>query len=276
MPLLFNTLLDQFEIDLASVLLVRHQEHRSGGRGPYDLWRDDQPLFETYQSRQSMAKRPTFSKATLWASFVATPQSETLFAGLYASRYGGELKEDCPHPLGGVEKAGEVDFYEQSRDPRLAEFEGRLAIDWGAGFRQWTQWAEKQNKPIIELRRAFKEPDFPGFTKFIRPLSQVSALPPGWIEVLKNAKGVYLLTCPRTKEQYVGSAYGVDGFWGRWVVYAANSHGGNVELKSREASDYQVSILEVAGSSATDAEIIQTEALWKEKLQSREMGLNRN
>lgn len=275
MPLLFNTLLDQFEIDPAAVLLVRHQEHRSGGRGPYNLWRDDRPMFEAYQSRQGIAKRPIFSRAKFWASFVATPQSETLFTGLYASRYGGELKEDCPHPLGGVDKVGEVDCYEQSRDPRMMEFEGRLVIDWGTGFRQWTQWAENRNKPIIELRRAFREPDFPGFTQFIQLLSQVTVLPPGWVEVLKNSRGVYLLTCPRTKEQYVGSAYGADGFWGRWIVYAANSHGGNVGLKSREVSDYQVSILEVAGSNATQNDIVQAEEHWKRKLQSREMGLNR-
>jgi hypothetical protein len=233
-------------------------------------------LFDEYQSRQGIQKHPTFSKAKFWASFVATPQSESLFTGLYASRYGKELEEDCQHPLGGVEKAGEVDCYEQSRDQRFIEFEGRLMIDWGAGFRQWTQWADNQNKPILELRREFKEPDFPGFTRFVMSLSKVPALPPSWIAVLKSAKGVYLLTCPKTKEQYVGSASGTDGFWGRWMVYAANSHGGNIQLKSREPSDYQVSILEVAGGNATDAEIIQAEDLWKQKLQSREMGLNRN
>ncbi len=197
-----------------------------------------------------------------------TPQSETLFVGLYASCYGSELKEDCPHPLGGIEKAGKVDCYEQSRDLRFIEFEGRLIIDWGAGFKQWTQWAENQNKPILELRRVFKEPDFPGFTRLITSLSKVAGLPLAWVEVLKNAEGVYLLTCPRTKEQYVGSAYGDDGFWARWMEYVANKHGGNLSLKSREPSDYQVSILEVAGSNATKSEIIQAEELWKVKLQS--------
>ncbi|WP_410001986.1 hypothetical protein [Rubinisphaera sp. JC750] len=53
-------------------------------------------------------------------------------------------------------------------------------------------------------------------------------------------------------------------------------HGGNVELKVRDPSDYQVSILEVAGSAATTEEILSLESLWKQKLQSREMGLNRN
>ncbi|MHB1287512.1 MAG: GIY-YIG nuclease family protein [Leptospirales bacterium] len=84
------------------------------------------------------------------------------------------------------------------------------------------------------------------------------------------------ITCPRTKEQYVGSAYGEQGFWYRWMDYIANNHAGNVALKSREPSDYQVSILEVAGSPATMAAILKMETLWKSKLQSQEMGLNRN
>ena len=39
-----------------------------------------------------------------------------------------------------------------------------------------------------------------------------------------------------------------------------------------DPSDYQVSILEVAGSAATVEAILSMETLWKRKLQSREMG----
>jgi hypothetical protein len=87
---------------------------------------------------------------------------------------------------------------------------------------------------------------------------------------------VYLLTCPKTKEQYVGAAYGDGGFWARWQDYIQTGHGGNVALKSHDPSDYQVSILEVAGTASSDTDILKMEGLWKLKLQSREMGLNRN
>jgi hypothetical protein len=60
------------------------------------------------------------------------------------------------------------------------------------------------------------------------------------------------------------------------MVYVANGHGGNVALKSRELSDYRVSIPEVAGSSASEDDILKMESRWKAKLQSVEMGLNRN
>ncbi len=65
-------------------------------------------------------------------------------------------------------------------------------------------------------------------------------------------------------------------FLGRWLAYVRDGHDGNVGLKSRDPSDYQVPILEVCGSALTTDDIIRTEALWKDKLQSREMGLNRN
>lgn len=96
------------------------------------------------------------------------------------------------------------------------------------------------------------------------------------VAVLSASRGIHLLTCPKTREQYVGSGAGGGGFYGRWLSYAQDGHGGNVALKSRDPSDYQVSILEVAGSSATLHEIMALEILWKRKLQSRDTGLNKN
>lgn len=48
------------------------------------------------------------------------------------------------------------------------------------------------------------------------------------------------------------------------------------QLKSRGPSDHRVSILEVAGSAASASDILPMEGVWKKKLRSREMGLNRN
>jgi hypothetical protein len=60
------------------------------------------------------------------------------------------------------------------------------------------------------------------------------------------------------------------------MEYVRTGHGGNVALKSREYSDYQVSILEVAGSASNVDDILDMESRWKKKLQSRDMGLNKN
>jgi GIY-YIG catalytic domain len=279
MPLLFNTLLDQAQISsLGEVRLLRHQDPRRSdrGRSPYELWRDDRPAFERYQEYQSFKNRNRL-KASYWASFVVTPVGETLLAGFYACRYLGINKEDRPWPNNAqrTDPAGTCDIYELTPDDRLNDLAGRLVIEWGDGERTWIQRADNQNKMVLEIRTVFREPDFPGFADFIAPLSKIETLPRDWITALRSSRGIYLLTCPKTKEQYVGKASGDDGFYGRWSDYVRDGHGGNVGLKSRDPSDYQVSILQVAGDAET-FEIDAMETRWKQKLQSREMGLNRN
>jgi hypothetical protein len=172
----------------------------------------------------------------------------------------------------------ELDIYQYERVSAFDHLVGRLRVDWGKGARTWAQRADSHsgNKPIIELLKEFREPEFPGFTCFVGNLGGLPSLPSSWSTALSAARGVYLLTCPRTREQYVGSACGIGGFWGRWQDYVATGHGGNVALKSRDPSDYQISILEVAGSAASVDDILAMERQWKIKLQSLEMGLNRN
>jgi hypothetical protein len=75
-------------------------------------------------------------------------------------------------------------------------------------------------------------------------------------------------------KQYVGSAVGAEGFWGRWMEYARDGHGGNLGMKDTADDDYQVSILEVASSSATEPDIVRLEHLWMMKLMSTSIGLN--
>lgn len=277
MPLRFNTLLWQAGIAPTEVRLLRHQDGRANkGRTPYSLWRDDRPAFEAYQEAQSPTNRARL-RGDFWASFVVTPAGDVVLAGFYAAAYLGLNSDDRPWPHAeGVDLAGTCDVYQLTPDDRLNDLSGLLVIEWGHGERSWIQRADNQDKIVREIRREFREPEFPGFTHFVSPLSKVESLPTTWTARLSSVRGVYLLTCPHTKEQYVGSATGVEGFYGRWLDYARNGHGDNVGLRSRDPSDYQVSILEVAGSAASPEEIVALETLWKRKLQSREMGLNRN
>lgn len=278
MPIMFNNILVDAGLKLANVRLLRHKDQRATkGHTPYELWRDNRQQFDLYQSTQGLEYR-TKLLTPYWASFIGTPSDETLFVGLYSVKNRKLLEKDTPMPhiIGGVDKAGSVDIYDLSLELTLDDLIGKLYIDWGPGLRSWIQRPDRQDKRITELRTEFKEPDFPGYLNFVEHLSKLNTLPKSWIAVLRYSKGVYLLTCPKTKEQYVGSAIGEEGFWQRWQNYFQTGHGGNVALKSREASDYQVSILEVAGTASTIDEILAMEVRWKKKLQSREMGLNLN
>lgn len=278
MSLTFNTILAESNIDPCDVRLIRHKDKGADpGRSPYELWRDELTSFQEYQSRQSIENRSKFN-ADYWAVFVVDSFEDTIFAGLYSATYKGLLAKDVSkvERVSEIDKAGSCDTYKLNLDKQLKSLIGRLVIDWGPAKIAWVQYADRQNKRVLELRGVEHEPPFPGLLNFIEPLSRISKLPKSWIEVLRSARGVYILSCPRTKEQYVGSADGEAGFMGRWMQYLQTGHGGNVALKSREPSDYQVAILEVAGTSATHADILAMEGRWQRKLQSREMGLNRN
>lgn len=125
----------------------------------------------------------------------------------------------------------------------------------------------------MELRRSPEAPAFPGYLHLIASLSEVEKMPEEWIARLREARGVYVLTCPRTRELYVGSATGEGGFYERWRQHAAKG-GDAIQFRSRKPSDYQVSILEVSGSGAAASDIFYAETLWMQKLQSKRMGLN--
>ncbi len=278
MPFDFNLFLQGYGIRPADVRLLRHQSGPHDGRTPYTLWRDAPDQFVVYQSVQTAQNRSRLN-APYWASFVVTPAQLTLFVGLFQVERLGECPADMTDPLRQVPVsigARDLDLYRQQEAVECCDFAGRVFVDWGLGTRTWIQLAAKQPKPITEITRVFREDEFPGYVHFISKLSVVETLPSTWLTALGAAKGVYLLTCPATKEQYVGAATSEGGFLSRWLGYVRDGHGGNVGLKSRDRSDYQVSILEVCGSAASEREILGAEQLWKAKLQSKEMGLNRN
>jgi hypothetical protein len=265
MPILLNTVLESAGISIPDVRLLRHKDNRSEkGKTIYELWRDNRPSFDLYQSTQRIDNAVRLN-ASIWVAFIGTPMNETLFVGIYTVGERRLLEVDQPMPhMDGVDLAGTCHCYDLKLDDRLGDLVGRMVIDWGTGDRAWIQRGE------------FKEPEFPGFLEFVSSLSKLSSLPQSWSTALKSSRGIYLLTCPKTKEQYVGSASGEEAFWSRWQQYVQTGHGGNVALKSRDPSDYQVSILEVAGSADEPKDILRMEKRWKEKLQSQEMGLNRN
>ena len=216
-----------------------------------------------------------FKGAKLLASFVATPLDETLFVGLYKIGQATKAPKGLIDPLSGLDVSG-YNYYSMKLLPELGDYCGRLIIDWGPGHRAWTQWAWSKDKPLIEIRRAAVEPPFPGFLHFREKLSLLAAVPSSWRQALSAVTGVYLLTCAETGRRYVGSAGGATGFWGRWEEYAASGHGGNKRMIDIPAADYQATILEVASSSTSPEELGAMEARWKDKLMTRQFGLNAN
>lgn len=244
----FNSILHECNLDPKSVQLVRHQATGPNGRTPYSLLRENRSEFELYQSIQG---REVFRREFI-ASFIVTPSGETLFLDLYrvGKRDSNSEAIICPIKLKSYD-AGKLFVYSLTLDGRMTDFSKRLILHWGEGYRSWVQRAEKQNKDIVEIRRQFEEPKFPDYFSFQKRIAEIPTLYPSWKSILEVTKGVYLLVCIETGAQYVGSAIGDNGFFGRWSAYAADGHGGNKLLKERNQKDYKVSILETVGSNAT-------------------------
>lgn len=97
-----------------------------------------------------------------------------------------------------------------------------------------------------------------------------------WLKALSSVNGVYLIKDKMSGKLYVGFAYGDQGIYGRWSSYAKNGHGGNSELTSLDPSTLQFSILEIVPATTTADGVIECENRWKEKLGTRQFGLNKN
>jgi hypothetical protein len=90
-------------------------------------------------------------------------------------------------------------------------------------------------------------------------------------------RGIYLITDTRDGRHYVGKADGLETIRQRWSAYAANGHGGNVELKGLDPRTFRYSLLRVFDPSTPTAEINIAESHYKLALDSRvPHGLNRN
>ncbi|MCL5779190.1 GIY-YIG nuclease family protein [Limibaculum sp. FT325] len=276
----FTEIIEKRGVDPKTARLVRHSpaiaaEYRVG-------W----PLFLhaiTYQA----AKLDPFSGAKTAFQFIPGPglpggDQSALFVGAFAVgdswRFGDGSR---PAPLHCDRDrcflpTPETIVYDITPLSQFEDLRDRVLIRWGASARSWSQWAATRRKEVVELRRDAMEPAFPGFAAFATTLDEIAALPVSWQGALRSVQGVYLLVCPVNGEQYVGSAYGEDGFWGRWLAYSANGHGGNRLLMARERTNFSISILEVASPDMSAEDIIAREGAWKVKLGSRAHGLNAN
>lgn len=147
--------------------------------------------------------------------------------------------------------------------------------------------------PNLEVMEILREPysgrSFPGFEAIDLSFEELETLVrtarPDWKGALSSVKGIYLISDVKTGKRYVGSAYGLDGIWGRWCSYAFTGHGGNVELSALVSdptleycrNKFRFALLEFRASPTPDEVILEREGFWKRILLTRgDYGLNRN
>ena len=180
--------------------------------------------------------------------------------------------------------AVEVKEYEQ--------YFGRLVVEYHNPCRTMGRKYENvmDELEVVEiLSEQYTGDEFPGYenVRLSYPLLKniVDRQLPGWVDALRNQKAVYLITDTKTGKMYVGSATSQTGMLlQRWSSYAADGHGGNVELRElvkQQGFDYvkenfQYSILENYNARMDDGYILKRESWWKETLCTRTHGYNKN
>jgi hypothetical protein len=178
-------------------------------------------------------------------------------------------------------------FYELTRVPMFDEFRGRVVIDWGKGTIKWVQ--SGREKSVYEItapgRTLATFKDYLDFNLSFEELRMLNLHPNAnaeWRARLAAVAGVYLIVATTTGQQYVGSASGAAGIWGRWSNYAVDGHAGNallrelIEANPAYPKAFSYSLLQIVPRSYTRAEVLKLERRYKEKLGRRATDLNGN
>ncbi|MBF0290385.1 MAG: GIY-YIG nuclease family protein [SAR324 cluster bacterium] len=249
-------------------------------------FQNDIAKWEAYQSFQS---KPRFSNAKHVAAFAPAKGSSSLFLALWDIVH--EVTSDKftkeQHSL--IDKYGfpekwhsQSTWYDLRRNPKLDDLSERLIIEWGKSTLSWVQ---KKDKDVLEIKGIKGKNSIGNFVSYdqvqlsyceLKKLTTEASDNSTWETVLSVVNGVYLISDLSCGKQYVGSAYGENGIFGRWADYAHNGHGGNKELKNLDPNNFEFSILEIAPATLSAEEVIQRENRWKERLKTREFGLNSN
>ena len=246
----------------------------------------DNDLFEQYQC---VNKKERF-ECDFVISFIGKESTKALFWGVY--KVSGKIKADKANLTKEYKNEFPTDdfklmnYYLLKKQKAYEDLEQRIIIDWGKGTKAWVQ--NKCDKGIIEIKPMGFVEDFSGYLDFVLPFKKLEQIVNNsdanyvWVNKLSSVYGIYLILDRKTGKQYIGSAYGENGIWGRWKKYIKTGHGGNDLLinllKDNEKYKYnfQFTILQILPSNLKSEEIIEYETLYKEKLGSRVYGLNKN
>lgn len=175
--------------------------------------------------------------------------------------------------------------YEYEEIDEYSKYFGRVIIEYENRCQHLIRKAESVLDECVVsqiLEQVYEDDSFPGYDAVNLSWMSLKRVikTEVWKTALGNQKGVYLITDVTNGKLYVGSAYGGDMIYGRWLDYTKNGHGGNVGLKSLDfdyiKNNFRYSILETYRSTTDDDFIIDREGWWKNVLQSRSYGYNEN
>lgn len=286
----FNSLLSQVNVDPQQTLIVRHFPVEDALKRVLPWLVIERPeLWLTYQQIQWTSLEKAMTKAHFTASFIGQEPGRATFAGIFRIGEHRELNHADYGAFPGNAELETLGMTGRSRDmgnclafkleplDHWREWIGHLTIIWPKPYQNWWRWAGRGSFPVdtIEPESRFVR-TMPHWNDIVLTHAEIKSLPSSWKAVLGQWRGIYLIYDTLRRAAYVGSASGGDNIHGRWQHYARSSHGGNQELKNSRPEDLRFSILQRTSPDLEPTEIVRLENSWKERLHTREFGLNRN
>lgn len=269
MTLTLGPILADAGIDPSDAIAIRHayvREHEDGFRGIHADSTDAEVLDYTsgYRPDGPFPARPP----RYWVVFIKEGGNQARLWSVVENK--GELPAD-----------GILRRFDIAQTDHMVELRKRLVVGWRSPRTWWMHGATAAGYSVEGIADAEPIP-FPGFDKLVLSYPQLQAVMrepryASWNIALSSVKGIYLITDTRDGRHYVGKADGLESIRQRWSAYAANGHGGNVELRGLDPSTFRYSLLRVFDPSTPTAEINDAEGHYKLALDSRVThGLNRN
>lgn len=286
----FVSLLPSIDIDPAETLVVRHVPIEKSLKRVLPWLVVERPdLWLAYQQIQWESLEKAMTHGRYIASFIGQEAKTATFAGLY--KIGSWITLDVAGydafpgnselmALGMGGRSSEMpDCLAFDLDPlgHYDDWVGRLTVQWPKPYQQWWRWAARGTFPVstIEAESRFVR-GMPEWHNIILTWAELQSLPLSWKTALSQWRGIYLIYDTARRAGYVGSAYGSENIHGRWRDYARSGHGGNLGLRGSQPENLRFSILQRTSPDLEVDAVVALEASWKERLHTREFGLNRN
>lgn len=223
-----------------------------------------------------------------WMVFISDGGELARLEGFYkVLNEAPDIPENKPEGSLDIEQFdGKASIFTIEKLDTFNDYEGKMIIEWGKSARSWAQKGTTE-KPIVAIQ-AKNLKIFEGFEKLILSFDELKEIVEGakvhenWHTALSSVYAVYLITDTEGGMQYIGSAYGKNGLLGRWSEYVKTKHGNNkkiiklLEEYPNRYRKFQYSVLQILPKNLSEEEVVDVEKLWKDKLHTREFGLNDN
>jgi len=282
-------LLEKAKLDPKATRVMRHVPTEPALRKALPWMASERhSLYNAYQSHHSERVEKSLARASHLVSFIGHRPGQALFVGIYCVSGYREISEKdframpCNEELGrlgtrGPGKRRRSLWFDLQCTEHLAEWKGKLVVNWPPPERSWWRLAHRNRFRIHAVHEeSVLIPPMPKWNELLLDCEEFRMLPKSWQLVVSQWRGVYHILDRASGKSYVGSAYGDDNIYGRWCVYADTGHGDNIDLKGLDPSNFRFSILERVSPDMPAEDVIRLESNWKDRLGTRECGLNAN